>query len=88
MTKFIDENGRIPKAKDGVKIIEGVRELEESEFVFYKQSVITDDSLLAIFRYINDISNVKITYNNHTDFVGTKESINQGAPILVKINLK
>ena len=30
MTKFIDENGRIPKAKDGVKIIEGVRELEES----------------------------------------------------------
>ena len=45
MTRFIDENGNIPRAKDGVKIIEGVRELEDSEFVFYKRTVITDDSL-------------------------------------------
>ena len=88
MTRFIDENGNIPRAKDGVKIIEGVRELEDSEFVFYKQTVITDDSLLTIFRYINEISNVKITYNNTTDFVGAKDSLHQGAPILVRVDLK
>tara|TARA_R110000787_G_scaffold34982_2_gene90226 strand:+ start:202 stop:468 length:267 start_codon:yes stop_codon:yes gene_type:complete len=88
MTRFIDENGNIPRAKDGVKIIEGVRELEDSEFVFYKQTVITDDSLLTIFRYINEISNVKITYNNSTNFVGTKDCLHQGAPILVRISLK
>ena len=88
MTRFIDENGNIPRAKDGVKIIEGVRELEDSEFVFYKQTVITDDSLLTIFRYINEISNVKITYNGSTNFVGIEDSLYEGAPILMKINLK